>query len=273
MRKKIRLSNIACLTLTLTLTQACKNSSNHIPTEYRRIITTFNRLEKNNEIKNNPILFTIVSGDIASYLAQETGACQFNEYGCVYFSRLNPYKSYDAATNEIIRQSYIFGKVSAHASPNGTIEIPRHFFRLIGKDDSKLACLISHELAHIIHHHDYQKTKELSEESKDKSESEKKLIEATISRKTELLADRKMHEFTIKAGYPANSCTNFLDFAHKASGEGSNTSSLDSHPGPTERIEALKYLPKKYNTDKMASKFKWSWVYDKEKNYILYTAK
>ena len=260
--------------LTLQVSTACKQNSTELPEEYSRVKNVFNQIALSNDVGEIPILFTIVSGKYASYLAEETGICVSKEYGCAYFAQLNPFQSYDQKTDEILRQTYLYGSINGWAHSNGTIEIPRHVFRIIGNDDAKLACLIAHELAHISGHHEFNHSRELSIESKGMSEEEKSLLDARLSRKYEYLADKKSLELTFNAGYPLDSCIQHLDFLHKSRGDGIVTQEDSSHPGAIERIKALKEVvtpnPEKqlYFRHRILPE---QWKYSKGNNYLLFT--
>ena len=259
--------------ITLQISTACKQSRAELPEEYTRVQNVFNQIALFNDVGEIPILFTIVSGKYASYLAEETGICVSKEYGCAYFAQLNPFQSYDQKTDEILRQTYLYGSINGWAHSNGTIEIPRHVFRIFGNDDAKLACLIAHELAHISGHHEFKHSRELSIEGKGMSEEEKSLLDAQISRKYEYLADKKSLELTFNAGFPIDTCIQHLDFLHKSRGEGMVTQEDSSHPGAIERIKALKEVvtpnPEKqpYFRHRILPE---QWKYSKGNNYLLF---
>jgi hypothetical protein len=259
--------------MSIALATACSNAREETPIEYLRIKIVVNQLAANNKLGDNQILFSVVSGKYASYLAKEIGLCKDNEYGCVYFTQLDPFKNYNEQINETLRQAYIFGDINGYAHSNGTIEIPRHVFRIIGDDDTKLACLISHEIAHVIEKHDFTSSRELSERNNQGEGEETEIIEAEISRKHELLADKKSVELTTRAGYPADSCIDFIRFLHESSGDGGLTKEASTHPGVKERINALEqidtadFLANNQTKEKISEK---AWTYSKAGNFLIF---
>ena len=268
-----KLLNTFLLALAITLVTACEPKKETMPIEYQRIKEVVNRLAASNGFGNDQILFSVVSGRYASFLAEELGLCKQDEYGCIFFSQLNPFTKYDDNINEILRQAYIFGDVNGYAHSNGTIELPRHVFRLVGSDNTKLACIIAHEITHVVEHHTFKQSKELSEISEGVAdEEEKKIMNAKLSRKYEKIADKNALKLTARAGYPAQSCIDFMTFLYESSGDGEKTQKDSTHPDLDERISALR---KSNFTELSSSKAdakalsKPVWSYSRKENYLI----
>ena len=268
-----KLSNLLLPALLIAFVSACTHKNEPMPVEYQRIKEVVNRLIAYNDFGNDQILFSVVSGKYASYLAEELGLCKDDEYGCVYFSQLNPFIEYDDSINEILRQAYIFGDINGYAHSNGTVELPRHVFRLVGSDNNKLACIIAHEITHVIDHHTFKQSKELSEISEvNTDEEEKKLMDAKLSRKYEKIADENALILTTRAGYPAQSCIDFMTFLYESSGDGEKTQEDSTHPDLNDRINALKkinlteLLPSKKEVQVLSET---AWSYSRKENYLI----
>lgn len=127
-----------------------------MPEEYTTLITVVNRLAASNRMGSRPLLFTVISGSAAIKLAQSLGLCSHEN--CNYYGQLNPFKKYDRKTDEILRQAYLNGTIGSWARSNGTIEISRETFRLYKGMEGHLACLLAHEISHVIDNHAFRHT-------------------------------------------------------------------------------------------------------------------
>ena len=274
--KKFLINSIGCILILISGEANAKPTYNKEldfgnATEYQDIREIVNRLAENNDLGNQPIIFTITPGTYAISVASGMGLCK--DESCDYYAQLNPFKNYGRRENEIIRQAYLYGNIEAWGYANGTIDITRQTFRILEDRQNLLGCIISHELAHILNYHSFNKDKELSEQMTGKPEEAKELISAEISRKYESIADAKSQEMMIRAGYPRDTCLQMIDLLHKTTGDGSGTQDIDMHPGHSERMQSLrKYLDAiNPTTLKMQEKTTGTWNYNSLGNYLKFT--
>lgn len=263
-------------------TQSTDLHNDQLPTEYQRVQAIVDRLARHNDLGERPLLFTIVLGSHAGFIASELHQ---NEKAFHYYSSLSPYAvGGDETTAEIKRQAEIFGDWEAYAYSNGTVALSLSTFRVThgAPDDVNLACTIAHELSHILDHHIFQKSHELSikthlRSSRSVSAEE---YEASISRKYEAVADQMAWEMVFRSGYSSDSCIDTLTSLHQSIGHGAVTQPSSTHPGFAERRSALEaYVQKNrgrlvretLNASLASKKTKGIWEFRKDKNYLQYT--
>ena len=242
-----------------------------LPTEYARIKKIVNKIAQHNDLGIQPIIFTVVPGTYAMRLASGLGLC--DDDNCSYFGQINPFKKHGRKIDEILRQNYLYGNIQGWAHSTGTVEIAHQSFRIYGQRDDFLACTVAHELAHVLDNHGFHISKKVSQLAVNTTEKEKELIDAKVSREYEVKADQRAFDMLSRAGYPDNTCLDELDFLHKMSGDGSETSPTDSHPGYSERLLALKtHINESEKTStKVREKTEGVWIYKTEMNYLQFT--
>lgn len=247
------------------------NPRDALPNEYAKIKRIVNRMARHNDLKSQPIIFTIVPGTYAMRLAAGLGLC--DDDNCSYFGQINPFKKHGRKIDEILRQNYIYGDIQGWAQSTGTVEIAHQSFRIYGEREDFLACTVAHELAHVLDNHGFYISKKVSELSANVTEKEKELIEAKVSREYEVKADARAYDMLSRAGYPEETCLEELDFLHKVSGDGRKTSPTDTHPGYSERILALeKHIDgSKEASTSESEETEGVWIYKPEMNYLQFT--
>ena len=273
-RKKIGITFAAAFsTVSLLLVGSqLRNSQLFMPSEYKLIKNIVNKLAKNNDLGDREIGFHITAGDIASYYAKELGLCKKDDKkSCYYHSYLNPFKKHpNPEINEIINLSYLSGSGYAWASAHGAVRISHNFFRIIEEKENQMACIVAHELAHIINLDTFNNSVRLNEEAQGFKEEKRKELSAQFSRQSELDADKYAQEMIIKAGYPKGSCIEALDRLMKTRPLPKVTK-LDEHPPTPIRLSALKEaLPIQQDQIEKsvpeATPIKWR--YDRGLNYL-----
>ena len=249
-----------------------RNSQLFMPSEYKLIKNIVNKLAKNNDLGDREIGFHITAGDIASYYAKELGLCKKDDKkSCYYHSYLNPFKKHpNPEINEIINLSYLSGSGYAWASALGAVRISHNFFRIIEEKENQMACIVAHELAHIINLDTFNNSVRLNEEAQGFKDEKRKELSAQFSRQSELDADKYAQEMIIKAGYPKGSCIEALDRLMKTRPLPKVTK-LDEHPPTPIRLSGLnEALP--IQLDQIAKsapeKTLIKWRYDRGLNYL-----
>ena len=136
----------------LVVASHLRNSQLFMPSEYKLIKRSVNKLAKNNDMGDREIGFLVTAGSVASYYAKDLGLCKRkSDESCPYYRFLNPFKKHDnPQENEIIKLSYLSGPGSASASSLGTILITQNYFRIMENKEERIVCTIGHELAHIL---------------------------------------------------------------------------------------------------------------------------
>ena len=273
-RKKIGITFAAAFSAAslLLIGSHLRNSQLFMPSEYKLIKNIVNKLAKNNDLGDREIGFHITAGDIASYYAKELGLCKKDDKkSCYYHSYLNPFKKHpNPEINEIINLSYLSGSGYAWASALGAVRISHNFFRIIEEKENQMACIVAHELAHIINLDTFNNSVRLNEEAQGFKEEKRKELSAQFSRQSELDADKYAQEMTIKAGYPKGSCIEALDRLMKTRPLPKVTK-LDEHPPTPIRLSALKealpiQLDKIEKSVPEVTPIKWK--YDRDLNYL-----
>ena len=273
-RKKIGITIAAAFsTISLLLFGSqLKNSQLFMPSEYKLIKNIVNKLARNNDLGDREIGFHITAGDIASYYAKELGLCKKDDKkSCYYHSYLNPFKKHsNPEINEIINLSYLSGSGYAWASALGAVRISHNFFRIIEEKENQMACIVAHELAHIINLDTFNNSVRLNEEAQGFKDEKRKELSAQFSRQSELDADKYAQEMIIKAGYPKGSCIEALDRLMKTRPLPKVTK-LDEHPPTPIRLSALnEALPKQLDQIGKAAQEETAikWRYDRGLNYL-----
>lgn len=243
-----------------------------IPEEYSTIMTVVNRLAANNNLGSRPLLFTVVSGAAAVVLAESMGLC--SRENCDYYGQLNPFKKYDRKTDEILRQAYLTGNIGSWAHSNGTIAISRETLRLYKGMDPHLACLLAHEISHVIDNHAFHQTMMATKDIQGKDADDQKRIYFAYGREFEKIADQKAYEMSIRSGWGKETCLDEIEFMHRITGDGSITDSASTHPGFEERWQALKQYAE---SEKAATSIqsgagvtRGTWTFDPQLNVLIF---
>ena len=162
-----------------------------MPEEYKTIKRVFNKLAAKNDLGDMPFTFTVNVGSQAAWLAEGLELCK--EDDCSYYGDLNPYKTYRGESsqkiNEMIRQAYLFNDVEGLAWSHGVILISRSSFPIYEGKDDYFACLLGHELAHSINHHQFNENLLAGRRGKNLKEDKKELLKKKIGRDNESEAD------------------------------------------------------------------------------------
>ncbi len=146
-------------------------------------------------------------------------------------------------------------EVNAFALPGGYIFVTRGILAL-ANDESELAAVLAHEIAHVVLHHarartERAKTTDLvdkvvtalgSDPSTDQSANKAKLSFAAFSQAQELAADKEGIQIAGKAGFDPFAASRFLGamgrFAQYSQGDASQADDfLSSHPSTPDRIQ------------------------------------
>ena len=253
-----------------------------MPKEYKNIKKVVDKLAYSNDLGEDKITFTITSGSYANFFASELGLCK-NET-CTYYSNLNPFNKYKRTKgidiNQIINQSYLLNGIEAYSYSSGLIWISRSTFQIFENHNDFLACVIAHELAHIINNDALNKKIKLSEyintwESKKRLkvyERKKDLLIKRISRETETKADLLGAKLIINTGLPNNTCLKSLKFIAEKSAMDVDTKLDDTHPGFKQRYSSLKNFIIQNNIKGEVNKRNksWSWIYSKNENSLIF---
>ena len=247
-----------------------------MPNEYKVIKKIVTKLAKTNDLGTHPLSFTIISGSRAYWTAEALQLVK--QEGGWFYSNINPFKTYMGKSsqeiNEAIRQSYLLNGIEAYAYPNGTISISHSTFRSHKNKDDYLACIIGHEISHVLNHDSFHKSLRQGKEGKKLKKKKKELLGYRISRETESKADINAAKMMIKAGYPRDTCLKALDFTYKYSGDGRATEKDSTHPGYEDRRAELdQFLEAFKNIDSSKERTKGKWVYDRSLNNLTFIPK
>ena len=239
-----------------------------MPPEYSKIKELVGRIQKYNDLENFPLTFSIVNGDYGGWMAEELRLCK--EDGCAYYENLNPFGFNSKKEKEIIRQSYLYSDINGTAYTNGTITIPYSSFRILQGRDNFLACLLAHEISHVINH-DYYEEALASVKGDFYSDSEEdKLKRAHLDRQSELRADKDAIFMVANSGFPKDSCKRFLHFMSKSTGYVTTDDPENTHPSDEQRFAHAEKVTEEYKKLKRLKIFKpREWRYDELNNYLL----
>jgi predicted Zn-dependent protease len=147
-------------------------------------------------------------------------------------------------------------QVNAFAGPNGYIFVTTGALRLM-RDESELACVLAHEVTHVLHHHGVNGLKNdanadfmreaasiaVSSSGQDRFGVFNKLADPAVegvvkkgySRGQELDADRTGIEIAAAAGYDPNGLVRFLERMGTTRGD-----LMSTHPGTAERLSSAR---------------------------------
>ena len=236
--------------------------------EYSKIKELVERIEKFNDLGNYPLTFTIVNGDYGGWIAEELRLCKEDE--CSYYANLNPFGFNNRNEREIIRQSYLYSDIQGSAYTNGTIAIPHSTFRILEGRDNFLACLLAHEISHVINHDYYEETLASVKGDFYSDSEEDKLKRAHLDRQSELRADKDAIFMVANSGFPKDSCKRFLHFMSKSTGYVATDDPENTHPSDEQRFAHAEKVTEEYKKLKRLKIFKpREWRYDELNNYLL----
>ena len=270
---RILLASVSIISLFFAI-KVAKNSQLFMPSEYKLIKKTVNKLAKKNDLGEREIGFLITAGGVASYYAKDLGLCKrkSDEY-CAYYRFLDPFKKYpNPQENEIIRLSYLSGPGHASASALGTVTITQNLFRIMENKEDHMVCTIAHELAHILNLDTYNDSLRLNQEGKDLNNGKRKELSSLISRQSERNADLFGQKMVLKAGYPTNTCVDDMEFLMETS-HVPKVTKLDTHPPFSERLSTLKESLKNQQDEiskEEPESTKLRWEYDRNLNLLKY---
>ena len=246
-------------------TEIKKNEA--MPAEYSVIQEVVNRIQKYNNLRNIPLTFTIVNGAYGQWKAEELGLCKDDK--CQFYDDLNPFGHNGRKEREIIRQSYLFGDIEASAYTNGTISISHSTFRILQGKDNFLACLLAHEISHVITHDLYERSKLSVDGGFDSDSEEDQLKKAEIRQKQELDADRDAIIMVANSGFPRDSCERFEVYLAKSTGIVAAEDPVGTHPSYKRRLSHSKKVTASYLTPQLILNNKpREWHYSKVNNYL-----
>ena len=253
-----------------------------MPKEYKTIKKIVDEFAYTNDLGKDKITFTITAGTYANLFATEIGLCE-NEV-CDYYSNLNPFNKYKRIKgidiNQLINQTYLLNGIEAAAWSHGLIWISRSTFQTFGNNNNYLACVIAHEISHIINNDSFNNKVKLSENKNNwKSikniknyKRKEELLKKRISRETETKADFLATRLISNTGLPKNTCLRALKFIAEKSSMDVETKLDDTHPGFIERYSSLdNFITQNNFQGKVKMKNKnWSWIYNKDKNSLIF---
>ena len=268
------------------------NSVYFMPKEYKTIKKIVDKLATKNDLGNRDIPFSIGSGRYMGWRAEELSLCK--EDGCWYYNNLNPYKkhrNFDGINlNELLNQSYLFSGIEAYAW-NDIVWLSKSTFLAYGNRKDYLACVIAHEISHIIFN-DYinrstklsNKIKEIKfknkdkvvkniEQEKDKNEELIEILKMELNRDSEVNADINSAKIIINAGFNRNTCSEGIKFLAEKNELDGHTDKKSTHPGHIERHKLLDEFIKKYDNSSIEKKFKpykWKWTYNRKLNTLTF---
>ena len=236
--------------------------------EYSKIKELVERIEKFNYLGNYPLTFTIVNGDYGGWIAEELRLCKEDE--CSYYANLNPFGFSNRKEREIIRQSYLYSDIQGSAYTNGTIAIPHSTFRILEGRDNFLACLLAHEISHVINHDYYEETLASVKGDFYSDSEEDKLKRAHLDRQSELHADKDSIFMVANSGFQKDSCKRFLHFMSKSTGYVTTQDPENTHPSDEQRFAHAEKVTEEYKASaRPTNNEARGWRYNKLDNYLL----
>ena len=268
---KTLLASVSIISLFFAI-KVAKNSQLFMPSEYKLIKKTVNKLAKNNDLGEREIGFLITAGGTASYYANDLGLCKRkNDELCAYYRFLDPFKKYpNPQDNEIIRLSYLSGPGYASASSLGTVTITQNLFRIMEDKEDRMVCTIAHELAHILNLDTFKDSLRLNEEGKGLNKDKRKELSSLIRRQSEKNADLFGQKMVLKAGYPAYTCVKDMKFLMELRAIPKVTK-LDTHPPLLERFSTLMYSVENQQDEiskEETESTNLRWQYDRDLNLL-----
>ena len=246
-----------------------------MPKEYKVAKNIVDKLAEKNDLGNDPLTFTIMSGSRVSWTAETLELIK--QEGLFFYRHINPFRTYIGKSskeiNEAIRQSYLLNGIEAYAYPNGTIGISRSTFRSLKNKNDYLACIIGHEISHVLNHDSFNSSLRKGKEGKNLKKKKKDALGYQISRETESNADINSAKMIIKAGFPKDTCLKALDFIYRHVGDGRETKKDSTHPGYEDRRSALIKFLESTEEDliiKEREETKGKWIYSKKLNALTF---
>ena len=276
----IYFSLFSLLSISIVLGKIIRNNSQLLmPNEYKTIKKIINKLSDKNDLGENPITFTIVSGSRTSWIADSLGFV--NKADILYFTRnINPFILYKGKLkdeiNEAIRQSYLLNSIEACAWPNGIIGISRSSFRTNKNREDYLAFVIGHEISHILNQDSFNGSLKIDKEGKNLKKKKKILLGYEISRESESNADICSAKMLLNAGYPEDTAIKAHEYFAKKNGYGYATHKKSTHPGYEERRKNIVEFLEKYRKSKknnLNPNTKGFWIFNRKENTLTYFIK
>ncbi len=276
----IYFSLFSLLSISIVLGKIIRNNSQLLmPNEYKTIKKIINKLSDKNDLGENPITFTIVSGSRTSWIADSLGFV--NKADILYFTRnINPFILYKGKLkdeiNEAIRQSYLLNSIEACAWSNGTIAISRSSFRTNENKEDYLAFVIGHEISHILNQDSFNDSLKRDKEGKNLKEKKKILLGYKLSRESESNADICSAKMLLNAGYPEDTAIKAHEYFAKKNGYGYATHKKSTHPGYEERRKNIVEFLEKYRKSKknnLNPNTKGFWIFNRKENTLTYFIK
>lgn len=204
-------------------------------------------------------------------LGQAVGVRLTNDYGVVKDPQLQKYVSLVgltvASASSEPGRTYVFGvldspTVNAFSGPHGYIFVTRGALAMM-KDEAELAGVLSHEIAHVIHHDGLKQVQAAEQrgaltelaQANGTTAQFSALADAGVdvitkqgySQPQEFSADEAGVQITQAAGYDPRSYLNFLQRLAEAQGGSNSNQLLSTHPGAAKRVgrvsEQLAKLP------------------------------
>ena len=268
------------------------NSVYFMPKEYKTIKKIVDKLASKNDLGNRDIPFSIGSGRYMAWRAEELGLCK--EDACWYYRNLNPYKkhkNFDGINlNELLNQSYLFSGIEAYAW-NDIAWLSKSTFLAYGNREDYLACVIAHEISHIIFNDYIYRSIKLSnkieeiefqnkdkvvkniKQEKDKNEELIEILKMELNRDSEVNADINSAKIIINAGFNRNTCSEGIKFLAEKNELDGHTDKKSTHPGHIERHKLLDEFIKKYDNSSIEKNFKpykWKWTYNRKLNTLTF---
>lgn len=259
---------IAAVSTASAVNSAEIKQSEIMPPEYSKIKELVGIIQKYNNLKNYPLTFSIVNGDYGGLMAEELRLCKEDE--CSYYENLNPFGFNRHQEREIVRQSYLYSDINGTAYTNGTITIPHSSFRILKGRDNFLACLLAHEISHVINHDVYEEAVASVKGDFYGESEEDRLKRAHISREGELRADKDAIFMVANSGFSIDSCKRFLVFMNKSGGYVITDDPYNTHPSNEQRYSNAEKVTEAYKKPKHRKiNESREWRYDKPNNYLL----
>ena len=136
--------------------------------------------------------------------------------------------------------------------------------------DNFLACLLAHEISHVINHDIYEEAVASVRGDFYGESEEDKLMQAHISRESELRADKDAIFMVANSGFPIDSCRRFLVFMNKSSGYVITDDPENTHPSNERRYYNAEKITGEYiKSEQLKANASREWRYDKLNNYLL----
>ena len=253
--------------ITLPPVQGTEVKWDEMPGEYLKIKELVTRLQKHNDLGNIPLTFTVVNGRYGRWVAEELRLCKENE--CSYYENLNPFGFSGKKEKEIIRQSKLYGDIQGNAYTNGTIKLSQSTFRILKGKDNFLACLLAHEISHVITHDVYEASKASVEGGFDSDSNEDRIKRAQLDQQNELDADKEAIIMVTNSGFAKDSCKKFEAYLVKSIGIVQAEDQNGTHPSTKRRLLHAEQITEQYivpDRNKNFAPRKWS--YDKKNNFL-----